>query len=99
MKWSRVRALSRKESLQIREELYDLSITLPPQVALLSVQKDATGLSAVMERRPGAAPFSRDDLKTAFAGSPFFADAKISEEYEGHVVRYLFSKSAPPPPR
>lgn len=92
----RYASLARQESLQIREELYDLSITLPPQVALLSVQKDATGLSAVMERRPGAAPFSRDDLRSAFAGSPFFANAKISEEYEGHVVRYLFSKPAPP---
>ncbi len=93
----RYATLAKRESLQIREELYDLSISLPPQVALLSVQKDSLGLSAVVERRPGAAPFSRDDLRSALAASPFFADAKIREEYEGHVVRYLLSK--PPAPR
>lgn len=90
-------ALARKESLQIREELYDLSISLPPQVALLSVQKDAQGISAVVERRPGAAPFAIDDLRAALHASPFFADATIQEQYEGHVVRYVLSKFNPPP--
>lgn len=90
-------ALARKESRQIREELYDLSISLPPQVALLSVQKDAIGLAAVIERRPGAAPFAIDDLRAALRASPFFADAEIREEYEGHVVRYVLSKSLLPP--
>ncbi|MHB8872386.1 MAG: hypothetical protein ACYC8T_01745 [Myxococcaceae bacterium] len=93
----RYASLARKESLQIREELYDLSISLPPQVALLSVEKSATGLSAVVERRPGAAPFSREDLRSALAASPFFADVTIREEYEGHVVRYVLNKPLVPP--
>lgn len=87
----RYASLARGESVGIREELFDLSISLPPQVVLVSVQKDARGLSAVVERRPGAAPFSRQDLASALAASPFFAKAKIKEEYEGHLVRYVMS--------
>ncbi len=82
-------SLARAQSLQIREELFDLSISLPPQVVLLSVRKDEQGLSAVVERRPQAAPFSRDDLRIALSTSPAFARAEISEEYEGHIIRYL----------
>lgn len=91
-------ALARKESLQIREELYDLTVSLPPQVAVLSVQKDMQGISAVIERRPGAAPFAIDDLRAALRTSPFFADATIQEQYEGHVVRYVLTRFNPPPP-
>ena len=91
-------ALARKESLQIREELYDLTVSLPPQVAVLSVQKDLQGLSAVIERRPGAAPFAIDDLRAALRTSPFFAEATIQEQYEGHVVRYVLTRINAPPP-
>ena len=85
----RFATLARGESVHVREELFDLSIALPPQVALLSLEKDAQGLSAVVERRPGAAPFARADLVSALASSPFFARAQIQEEYEGHLVRYI----------
>ena len=91
-------SLARKESLQIREELYDLTVSLPPQVEVLSVQKDGQALSAVIERRPGAAPFAIDDLRAALRTSPFFAEATIQEQYEGHVVRYVLTRPTPPPP-
>ena len=95
---ARYASLARRESVAIREELFDLSICLPPQVALVSLQKDNAGLSAVVERRPGAAPFSRADLVSALATSPFFAKAKIREEFEGHLVRYILSVPVAPPP-
>lgn len=89
--------LAQSQSLQIREELFDLSTSLPPQVVLLSVRKDEQGISAVVERRPQAAPFSRDDLRLALAASASFAKAEISEEYEGHLIRYLLKVPARPP--
>jgi len=92
----RYATLARSESVAVHEELFDLSISLPPQVALISVQKDATGLSAVVERRAGAAPFSRSNLVSALASSPFFAKAEIHEEYEGHLVRYVLKVPRPP---
>jgi Tfp pilus assembly protein PilN len=90
----RFASLARQESVHIREELFDLSLTLPPQVVLISLKKDAAGLSAVVERRPQAAPFSRADLMSALAASPFFAQAKVHEEYEGHLVRYVLAVPA-----
>jgi len=93
----RYASLARKESVAVREELFDLSIALPPQVALVSLQKDSNGILAVVERRAGAAPFSRFDLISALAASPFFAKAKIKEEYEGHLVRYLLTVPTPSP--
>ena len=88
----RYASIARSQSVQIREEMFDLSIALPPQVVLVSVEKGLeTGLTAVVERRPGAAPFSRLDLASALASSPYFAPARITEEYEGHLVRYVLN--------
>lgn len=97
----RYASIARSQSVQIREELFDLSTSLPPQVVLLSVEREgAAGLTAVVERRPGAAPFSRSDLVSALATSPYFAKAQIKEQYEGHVVRYVLNvpPATPAPP-
>ncbi len=96
----RYASIARSQSVQIREELFDLSTSLPPQVVLVSVEREGTaGLTAVVERRPGAAPFSRSDLVSALAASPYFAKARIKEQYEGHVVRYVLNvpPAAPAP--
>jgi hypothetical protein len=94
----RYATVARAESVSMHEELFDLSTALPPQVVLQSIERDATtGLVATLERRPGAAPFSKSDLKSALASSPFFAAAEIVEKYEGHLVRYVLTvKPAPP---
>ncbi|HCF58075.1 MAG TPA: hypothetical protein DFS52_08795 [Myxococcales bacterium] len=92
----RYAAMARSESVFLSEELFDLSISLPPQVALVSLQKDATGLVASMERRPGAAPFARADLTAALSTSPFFSRAQIKEEFEGHIVRYNLTVPSTP---
>lgn len=93
----RYASVARRESVSLQEEFFDLSTSLPPQVALVSVEKSAEGLSAVVERRPGAAPFSRGDLVTALTNSPYFSGTKISEEYEGHMVRYKLAGPPAPP--
>lgn len=85
-----------KESVRVSEELFDLLVSLPPQVALVSLEHDQRSLLATIERRPQAAPFSRSDLQAALAASPFFAKAKIDEEYDGHLVRYLLTVPVPP---
>lgn len=89
---------ARSQSLQIREELFDLQTVLPQQVVMLSVTKNEQGLSAVVERRPQAAPFSTDDLRSVLQSSTFFAKAQISEEYDGHLIRYLLKVPLAPPP-
>ncbi|MEN9797001.1 MAG: hypothetical protein RL653_697 [Pseudomonadota bacterium] len=89
---------ARAESVSVREELFELSTALPPQVVLQSIERDAqAGLVATVERRPGAAPFSRMDLKSALASSPFFAGAEIEEKFEGHLVRYVLTVKPQPP--
>jgi len=90
-------SVAQARSLQIRDELFDLTTLLPPQVVMLSVKKDPTGTIAVVERRPQAAPFNTDDLRAALSASTFFSKAEITEEYDGHLVRYNL-KLAPPAP-
>ncbi|MGI5861208.1 MAG: hypothetical protein ACOX6T_04015 [Myxococcales bacterium] len=92
----RYAAIAQRESVFLSEELFDLSISLPPQVKLLSLQKDATGLVATMERQQGAAPFARADLAAALSASPFFSKAQIKEEFEGHMVRYILTVPSTP---
>lgn len=88
----RYATIARGESVSMHEELFDLSTSLPPQVVLQSIERDAaTGLVATLERRPGAAPFSKSDLKSALSASPFFSTAEIVEKYEGHLVRYVLT--------
>lgn len=89
---------ARAESQHVRDELFDLLTILPPQVAMLSVTKSALGLSAVVERRPQAAPFSQDDLRVALRASTYFRAADITEEYDGHLVRYAVKVNPPMPP-
>jgi len=94
----RYATIARGESVSMHEELFDLSTALPPQVVLQSLERDAnTGLVATLERRPGAAPFSKSDLKSALASSPYFAAAEIVERYEGHLVRYVLTVKPTPP--
>ena len=94
----RYATVARAESVSMHEELFDLSTSLPPQVVLQSIERDAaTGLVATLERRPGAAPFSKSDLKSALSASPFFASAEIVEKYEGHLVRYVLTVKPPQP--
>lgn len=94
----RYASLARSETVSVHEEFFELSTVLPPQVVLQTLERDAqAGLVALVERRPGAAPFSKMDLKTALASSPYFASAEIEEQYEGHVVRYLLTVKPQPP--
>ncbi|MCA2978173.1 MAG: hypothetical protein INH41_12100 [Myxococcaceae bacterium] len=90
----RLGAEVRKNSKQIRDELFDLVTLLPPQVELLNVARDQKGLSAVLERRAQAAPFSRAELVELLRASSFFQGARITEEYEGHLVRYVLTVDA-----
>jgi hypothetical protein len=89
---------ARARSLQIRDEVFDLMTVLPPQVLMMSVKKDATGTQAVVERRPQAAPFNSDDLRAALRASSFFSAAQISEEYDGHLIRYVLKVAPQSPP-
>ncbi len=90
----RVGSEVRKKSKQVREELFDLVTLLPPQVELLSVTRDQQGLSAVLERRAQATPFSRVELVELLHASTYFQGARITEEYEGHLVRYVLTVDA-----
>ncbi len=90
----RVGSEVRKKSKQVREELFDLVTLLPPQVELLSVTRDQNGLSAVLERRAQATPFSRVELVELLRASTYFKGARITEEYEGHLVRYVLAVDA-----
>jgi hypothetical protein len=82
-------SIARGRSLQIRNEVFDLSTVLPPQVVMLNVKKDAAGTVALVERRPQAAPFNTDDLRAALRASSYFSTAEITEQYDGHLIRYV----------
>lgn len=91
--------VARRESVQLRDTVFDLGLSLPSQVDLVQVEMTAGGLAAVVERKAGAAPFSRGDLEAAIAVSGIFGTATVREEYEGHVIRYLLNvpaRAAPP---
>jgi hypothetical protein len=88
-------SLARQHSVSVHEEFFDLLTALPPQVALVSIERSDRGLEATVARRPGAAPFSRSDLTSALATSAFFAGAEIKEEYQGHTVRYVLAVAPP----
>lgn len=90
-------SLARKQSIAVREELLDLSIALPPQVSLVTIEKTQSTLKATIERHPQAAPFTRDDLVSALTSSSLFGKATIKEDYEGHTIRYVLTKTTPPP--
>jgi hypothetical protein len=91
-------AIARQTSVQIHNELFDLGLLLPPQVELISLEKGEGHISAVVERRAGAAPFGRADLEAALFGSPYFGKASIAEEFQGTTIRYRVGIGVRPPP-
>jgi hypothetical protein len=82
-------AVAAASSVRIHRELFDLLLSLPPQVKIISLEKDRQGdLTLLLERRADAAPFGRKDLVAALEESAHFRSAEIREEYLGHIIRY-----------
>jgi hypothetical protein len=81
-------AKARESSVRLSAPLFELLLTLPPQVELVTLRQQDQELSAVIERRSGAVPFAAGDLKATLIATEFFSVGTLREDFEGYTIRY-----------